>query len=34
MTGHYQMIGANGAAFDIDIPLFSLDSPGTARTIN
>lgn len=34
MTGRYQMVTARGERFEIDIPLFSLDSPGAARTLN
>jgi ApaG protein len=34
MSGHYQMMSESGDRFDIDIPLFSLDSPDTRRTIN
>jgi ApaG protein len=34
MTGSYGMITSRGERFDIEIPAFSLDSPGTARTIN
>lgn len=34
MTGHYQMVNDRGERFDIDIPLFSLDSPDTQRTLN
>ena len=34
MTGRYQMVTEDGAAFEIDIPLFSLDSPDARRTIN
>ena len=34
MTGRYQMVSASGDRFEIDIPLFSLDSPDTSRTIN
>ena len=31
MTGSYQMITGTGEPFDVDIPLFSLDSPDTPR---
>ncbi len=34
MTGRYQMVSEAGDQFEIDIPLFSLDSPDTNRTIN
>ena len=34
MTGSYQMVTQNGEPFDIDIPAFSLDSPGLRRTLN
>ena len=34
MTGTYGMIGPNGEAFDIEIPTFSLDAPGSARQLN
>ena len=34
MTGTYGMVTADGEPFDIDIPTFSLDSPGQRRTIN
>ena len=34
MTGHYQMVNDRGELFEIDIPLFSLDSPDTKRTLN
>lgn len=34
MTGRYQMVTARGERFEIDIPAFSLDSPGAARTLN
>lgn len=34
MVGTYGMVGNNGAAFDIDIPAFSLDSPDGKRVIN
>lgn len=34
MTGSYHMIDGNGAAFDIDIPAFSLDSPFARRVLN
>jgi len=34
MVGTYGMVSSNGERFDIAIPAFSLDSPGTTRTIN
>ncbi len=34
MVGTYGMVGADGEPFDIAVPAFSLDSPGTGRTIN
>lgn len=34
MTGRYQMVTNAGERFEIDIPAFSLDSPGAARTLN
>jgi ApaG protein len=34
MVGTYQMVDASGAAFDIDIPPFSLDSPFADQTLN
>jgi len=34
MSGYYQMVTAEGESFDIDIPLFSLDSPASNRTLN
>jgi ApaG protein len=34
MTGRYQMVTEEGEAFEIDIPLFSLDSPDARRTLN
>jgi ApaG protein len=34
MTGRYQMITTHGERFEIDIPTFSLDSPGMRRTLN
>lgn len=34
MTGSYQMITETGEPFEIDIPAFSLDSPGHKRTLN
>jgi ApaG protein len=34
MVGTYQMEAADGEAFEIDIPAFSLDSPHAPRQIN
>lgn len=34
MVGHYTMINERGEMFDANIPAFSLDMPGIARTIN
>jgi ApaG protein len=34
MFGHYHMETADGDQFDVDIPAFSLDSPGLLRTLN
>lgn len=34
MRGSYQMISESGEKFDIEVPTFSLDSPGTKRTLN
>jgi ApaG protein len=34
MTGTYAMITTKGERFDIEIPAFSLDSPGMGRTVN
>lgn len=34
MTGSYQMVTEDGEAFDLAIPLFSLDSPDGKRTLN
>jgi ApaG protein len=34
MEGSYGMVTEAGASFDIEIPVFSLDSPMTERTIN
>lgn len=34
MTGRYQMVTDRGERFEIDIPTFSLDSPGMLRTLN
>lgn len=34
IQGSYRMIDENGASFDIEIPIFSLDSPFAPRTLN
>jgi ApaG protein len=34
MTGTYGMVTESGEPFDIEIPVFSLDSPQARRTIN
>lgn len=34
MSGQYQMESESGDRFEIDIPLFSLDSPDAKRTLN
>ena len=34
MSGAFRMVDENGQAFDIDIPTFSLDSPGARRVLN
>lgn len=34
MMGSYQMVGPNGAKFDVTIPAFSLDSPYTVKSVN
>jgi len=34
MAGTYAMVSAKGERFDIEIPAFSLDSPGIGRTVN
>jgi len=34
MVGRYTMRNARGLEFDIDIPAFSLDIPGTSRSVN
>jgi len=34
MAGRYTMAGRDGRTFEVDIPAFSLDMPGTARTLN
>lgn len=34
MTGTYQMLGEDGLWFDVEIPAFSLDAPGSSRTVN
>lgn len=34
MVGRYGMVDADGNAFEVDIPAFSLDSPNGAPTLN
>lgn len=34
MVGQYRMVRQDGESFMVDIPAFSLDVPGTARTLN
>ncbi|KKX31899.1 Co2+/Mg2+ efflux protein ApaG [Rhizobium sp. LC145] len=34
MFGHYQMVTDSGETFDVEIPAFSLDSPGLLRVLN
>lgn len=34
MHGTYQMIGADGMWFDVEIPMFSLDAPGSRGSLN
>ncbi|MBY5880885.1 Co2+/Mg2+ efflux protein ApaG [Rhizobium ruizarguesonis] len=34
MFGHYQMETDEGEMFDVEIPAFSLDSPGLLRVLN
>ncbi|HTO33675.1 MAG TPA: Co2+/Mg2+ efflux protein ApaG [Pararhizobium sp.] len=34
MFGHYAMETTEGETFTVDIPAFSLDSPGQTRTLN
>ena len=34
MSGHYRMVDANGAEFQVEIPAFSLDSPYSRRVLN
>ena len=34
MSGTYQMVSESGERFDIEIPAFSLDSPGAGRSLN
>lgn len=34
MFGHYEMETETGEVFTVDIPAFSLDSPGLARVLN
>jgi ApaG protein len=34
MTGRYQMVSESGEQFEIDVPMFSLDSPDSRRVLN
>jgi ApaG protein len=34
MSGTYQMVAESGEKFDIEIPTFSLDTPGSKRQLN
>lgn len=34
MAGSYRMVDENGVSFDIEIPVFSLDSPHARRVLN
>lgn len=34
MRGRYGMRSARGETFEVEIPAFSLDAPGAARTVN
>lgn len=34
MSGTYQMVSESGEKFDIEIPTFSLDTPGSKRQLN
>lgn len=34
MTGTFGMVSADGERFDVEIPVFSLDSPQVTRTLN
>jgi len=34
MTGRYQMVSESGERFEIEVPTFSLDSPGLKRVLN
>jgi ApaG protein len=34
MVGSYQMVGADGEAFTVDIPAFSLDLPDARPVLN
>lgn len=34
MAGSYQMVTGEGERFDVTIPAFSLDAPGTKRAVN
>jgi ApaG protein len=33
MTGRYQMVSETGERFDIEVPTFSLDSPGDGKRV-
>jgi ApaG protein len=34
MTGSYQMVSDTGERFDVEVPVFSLDSPHTSRVLH
>lgn len=34
MVGSYQMVDAEGALFDVEVPAFSLDSPFVSKSVN
>jgi ApaG protein len=34
MSGTYRMVASDGWSFDATIPAFSLDSPGSRRSVN
>ncbi len=34
MTGRYQMVSESGEQFEIDVPMFSLDSSDSKRVLN
>jgi ApaG protein len=34
MVGSYQMVTTGGEQFDVTIPAFSLDAPGSVRRVN